>query len=261
MDVIPNHAILKPRKRPWAQETRQEAIRVLFSEAVESPEGVQQAGPPVGGAWVNVGPPLTQQHRRIWLAAPFATELFLTAPPSTFLPGARILPRTNLYQEILNMSVPSVHGSLRQALRGGTAPRWAVSLCQPSHGRRLASSLPTVAQQSFWKSLVPKPLRPEKLAPDVAALRKRKAKDWNPATFYIIIFLLIGSMSIHLIVLKRDFATFMRQSDVKIGLLREVVERIQKGESVDVEQALGTGNPEKEVEWEDCTRWLPRPCA
>jgi hypothetical protein len=43
----------------------------------------------------------------------------------------------------------------------------------------------------------------------------------------------------------------MRQSDVRIGLLREVVEKLQRGEKVDVEQVLGTGDPEKELEWED----------
>jgi len=142
---------------------------------------------------------------------------------------------------------------LQQALSGRATIRPAALLPLPSSCGRLASSLPTVAQQSFWKSLIPKPLRREKLAPDAAALRKRKSKDWNPATFYIIIFLLIGSMSIHMIALKRDFATFMRQSDVKIGQLRDIVERIQKGEDVDVERALGTGIPEKELEWEDRT--------
>lgn len=43
----------------------------------------------------------------------------------------------------------------------------------------------------------------------------------------------------------------MRQSEVKIALLREVVERIKNGEKVDVEQALGTANPEKEADWEE----------
>jgi hypothetical protein len=76
------------------------------------------------------------------------------------------------------------------------------------------------------------------------------AKDWNPATFFIIIFLLIGSMSINMIALKKGFEAHMRRSDVRIGLLREVVEKLQKGEKVDVEKVLGTGVPEKEAEWE-----------
>jgi hypothetical protein len=43
----------------------------------------------------------------------------------------------------------------------------------------------------------------------------------------------------------------MRQSDVRIGLLREVVEKLQRGEKVDVEKVLGTGDKEKELEWEE----------
>jgi hypothetical protein len=105
---------------------------------------------------------------------------------------------------------------------------------------------------SFWKSLVPKPLRDRSLT--WRAWRRGKTakvqKDWNPATFFIFIFLLIGSMSIQMISLKRDFSTFMRQSDVRIGLLREVVEKLQRGEDVDVERALGTGDAEREQLWE-----------
>ena len=107
--------------------------------------------------------------------------------------------------------------------------------------------LSSVTETSFWKSLVPRPLR-------TAAGQRKKTKvqkGWNPATFFIIIFLLIGSMSIQMISLKKDFATFMRQSDVRIGLLREVVEKLQRGEEVDVEKVLGTGDPERELAWEE----------
>jgi Family of unknown function (DUF5321) len=102
--------------------------------------------------------------------------------------------------------------------------------------------------------MVPKFLRPTPPRPDpffMEARRPKKAKEWNPATFFIVIFLLIGSMSIQMISLKKNFATFIRRSDVRIGLLREVVEKLQKGEEVDVEKTLGTGNPEKELEWEE----------
>ena len=107
--------------------------------------------------------------------------------------------------------------------------------------------MPTVAQPSFWTSLIPKPFRKS----SQGAEKKPKSREWNPATFYIIIFLLIGSNAIQMIALRRDFATFMRQSDVRIGLLREVVEKIQKGEKVDVERVLGTGDPQKEKDWEE----------
>lgn len=49
----------------------------------------------------------------------------------------------------------------------------------------------------------------------------------------------------------------MRRAEAKIGLLREVIERVQRGENVDVEGALGTGDPEAEREWAEgeSTRW------
>lgn len=119
--------------------------------------------------------------------------------------------------------------------------------------RQSYSSLPTIAQSSFWKQLIPKPLRrgkDGKLPVANAITNARTAKEWNPATFYIFAFLFIGSMSIQMITLKKDFDTFMRQSEVKIGLLKDVIGRIQKGETVDVESALGTGDAAKEAEWD-----------
>jgi hypothetical protein len=119
---------------------------------------------------------------------------------------------------------------------------------------RWYSSVPTVAQPSFWRSLIPKPWRPKEKRPDVnfgpPKTLKKPAKDWNPATFYIVIFLFIGSMSIQMISLKKDFSTHMRRAETRIGILREVVEKLQRGEEVDVEKALGTGNAEQEKEWE-----------
>ncbi|KAI0969392.1 hypothetical protein F4678DRAFT_173239 [Xylaria arbuscula] len=122
---------------------------------------------------------------------------------------------------------------------------------------RHQSSAPTVAQASFWKSLIPKPFRSNpKPTVDwgVPEKKKPKSKEWNPATFYIVIFLFIGSMAIQMIALKRDFSTFMRRAEVRIGLLREVVEKLQRGEEVDVEKALGTGDVEKEKEWDEVLR-------
>ncbi|KAL9944615.1 hypothetical protein D7B24_007325 [Verticillium nonalfalfae] len=127
--------------------------------------------------------------------------------------------------------------------------------CRPS------SSLPSVASTDFWKSLVPKPFRrEEKLQDDpmIKRVKPKRSKEWNPATFYLVIFLLIGSMSINMIALRQRFDTFMRQSDVRIGLLREVVERIQRGEKVDVERALGTGDAAREQGWDDVLREIER---
>jgi len=54
-----------------------------------------------------------------------------------------------------------------------------------------------------------------------------------------------------MIALKNDIANFSRRADAKIRLLREVIERVQRGEEVDVERVLGTGDKESEREWED----------
>lgn len=118
----------------------------------------------------------------------------------------------------------------------------------PSHTRTY-SATPNIAQTSFWISLIPKPLR--KSSPTAALKKKAKSKEWNPATFFIVIFLLIGSMSIQMIALRNDFAAYSRRADARIGLLKEIIERIQKGEEVDVEGLLGTGDAVREQEWEE----------
>src|SRR4051812_1129276 len=112
------------------------------------------------------------------------------------------------------------------------------------------STVQSVASASFWKSLVPKPLR--KSSPTVAKSKNlTQSKEWNPATFFIIIFMLVGSMSIQMIALKNEFASFTRRADAKIGLLKEIIERIKSGEKVDVEGLLGTGDAKREQEWEE----------
>jgi hypothetical protein len=116
----------------------------------------------------------------------------------------------------------------------------------PRLGIRFSSTAPaTIVDGSFWRSLVPKPLRKENRQ------LKKKSREWNPATFFIAIFLLIGSMSIQMIALRNSFDRYMRQSEARIMALREVVEKIQRGEPVDVEKALGTGDPKKEADWEE----------
>lgn len=46
----------------------------------------------------------------------------------------------------------------------------------------------------------------------------------------------------------------MRKADLQIEKLREVVRKLQAGEEVDVEKALGTGVPEEEAAWEEALR-------
>lgn len=123
---------------------------------------------------------------------------------------------------------------------------------QPSYSAALSysTSVPNITSTSFWKSLVPKPLRRDE-ATNPAKKKDAKSKEWNPATFFINIFLLIGSMSIQMIALRNDFAAFNRRADAKIGLLKEIIERVQNGENVDVEGLLGAGDKDKEKEWEE----------
>ncbi|PSR75366.1 hypothetical protein BD289DRAFT_345179, partial [Coniella lustricola] len=123
---------------------------------------------------------------------------------------------------------------------------------------RALSTVPRIAEVSFWKSLVPKFMRRDTTSSQNSQLSKASktkqswfAKEWNPATFFVIIFLLIGSMSIQMISLRKNFDAFTRRSDVRIGLLREVVERLQNGQEVDVEKVLGSGDPEKEAAWQE----------
>lgn len=120
--------------------------------------------------------------------------------------------------------------------------------------RRYSTALPSVTQISFWQSMIPKPLRRS----NRLKVKKAKSTEWNPATFFIVILLLIGSMSIQMIALRNEFATFMRRADAKIDLLREVIEKVQNGEEVDVEGLLGTGDLEKEKEWEEVLKEIEK---
>ncbi|KAI1490040.1 hypothetical protein F5X96DRAFT_574616 [Biscogniauxia mediterranea] len=108
---------------------------------------------------------------------------------------------------------------------------------------------------SFWKGLIPKPFRSQ---PGSLPRKRKWSKEWNPATFYIFIFMFIGSMSINLIKLKTEFATFARRAEVRIDVLREVVEKLQDGEDVDVEKVLGTRDPEREKAWEEIIKEIER---
>ncbi|KAF2814747.1 uncharacterized protein BDZ99DRAFT_370251, partial [Mytilinidion resinicola] len=112
--------------------------------------------------------------------------------------------------------------------------------------------LPRVAQPNFWVSMLPKFLRPSTSTSTMP--KPPKSKEWNPATPYIILGLFIGSQAIQTISLRNEVVNFTRRADAKIGLLREVVERVKRGEDVDVERVLGSGDEAKEREWEEVLR-------
>lgn len=136
----------------------------------------------------------------------------------------------------------------------GTVLTTAARYGRPQPFQRYYTSLPSVTQVSFWESMIPKPLR----RGNKLKSKKPKSTEWNPATFFIVILLLIGSMSIQMIALRNEFATFIRRADAKIDLLREVIEKVQNGEEVDVEGLLGAGNAEKEQEWEEVLKEIEK---
>ncbi|KAK8200988.1 hypothetical protein M8818_006308 [Zalaria obscura] len=107
----------------------------------------------------------------------------------------------------------------------------------------------------MWKSLIPKAFRQPSDPVSVAERQRqkaaKKAQGWNPATFFIIISILIGNNAIQMIALKRDMLNYTRKTEAKIALLREVIGKVQAGEEVDVERILGTGNADREQEWQD----------
>ncbi|KAJ4384296.1 hypothetical protein N0V86_001143 [Didymella sp. IMI 355093] len=104
-------------------------------------------------------------------------------------------------------------------------------------------STPTILRPSFWSSMIPKPLKDRSATP--------RSREWNPATPFIILALLVGSQAIQILWLKQERAHALRKAEAKIGLLREVIERVQNGEDVDVEKVLGTGDEKMEQEWHE----------
>ncbi|ERF73656.1 hypothetical protein EPUS_00909 [Endocarpon pusillum Z07020] len=113
-----------------------------------------------------------------------------------------------------------------------------------------ARTLPKVAQPSIWQSLIPRTLRNRS---DTASESSQK-RVTNPATYFIWIYLLIGSQAIRIIQLQTEFNTFMRRAELKIEKLREVIEALQRGEEIDVEKVLGTGDEIQEREWEEALK-------
>ena len=137
-----------------------------------------------------------------------------------------------------------------KALRQSMCCRSSVNFCgQDRTYATYVDNLPRVAQPSVWHSMIPKSFR-NKDNPG-AVTKSQRSKDWNPATFFIWIFLLIGSNAIQMLALRNEYSTFSRKADAKIALLKEVLDKIRRGEEVDVDKVLGTGDEEQEQEWAD----------
>ncbi|KIW97580.1 uncharacterized protein Z519_01164 [Cladophialophora bantiana CBS 173.52] len=129
--------------------------------------------------------------------------------------------------------------------------RW---LHQSRHAPSQQRSLPRIAQTSIWDSIIPKAFRNRPLSLE----RTVQTKPTNPATYFIWIYILIGSQAIRIMGVKNEFMSFSRRADIKIEKLREVVTRLQNGEEVDVEKILGTGDEKQEREWEEVLEELQR---
>ncbi|KAL6715588.1 hypothetical protein ACLMJK_006549 [Lecanora helva] len=54
-----------------------------------------------------------------------------------------------------------------------------------------------------------------------------------------------------MLTLRKEYSSFNRKVDQKLALLREVLDKVQRGEEVDVEKVLGTGDEVQEQEWKD----------
>ncbi|KLJ07564.1 hypothetical protein EMPG_16954 [Blastomyces silverae] len=139
------------------------------------------------------------------------------------VPSNPILARSRLSQPKLP---PTEHLSQRRCLAAGRA-------------------VPKILEPSMWTSMIPKFLRRGNRRG--AETTPRKSRAPNTATFYAIIFTLIGSQAIRMIMLRNEYANETRSADAKIRLLKEVIERIQKGEDVDVKRLLVL----KEIEQEE----------
>jgi hypothetical protein len=115
-----------------------------------------------------------------------------------------------------------------------------------------ARTLPKLIQPSIWHSIIPRFLRNR--FNRLSESGQKKAR--NPATYFIWIYLLIGSQAIRILQLQNEFNTFMRRAELRIRKLREVVEALQRGEEIDVEKALGTGDEAQEREWEEALKQI-----
>ena len=159
------------------------------------------------------------------------------------------------------MAIPATPPTVSTRRRFETPSLSPVALSMGSEpsktATRLRILLPRILQADMLKSyfspffrrshrrVVPPGLQKQK--------EKEKTKEWNPYTFFIVAFLVIGSQAINLISLKHEHKDFMRRTENRIDLLREVIERIERGEEdVDVEKLLGTGVESEEKAWEEC---------
>lgn len=102
----------------------------------------------------------------------------------------------------------------------------------------------------MWETIIPTTFRSK----TKELFSPKEKKPTNPATYFIWIYLLIGSQAIRILQVKNDYTTYSRRAELQLQKLREVVRKLQAGEEVDVEKVLGTGVPEEEEAWEEALR-------
>lgn len=146
------------------------------------------------------------------------------------------------------MSVPRLSARAIGLSRSAFVSRISISV-QRNHAVRWSSTGPaSIVDTGFWRSLIPKPLR----RANRKGTKGEKSKEWNPATFFIVMFLFIGSMSIQMIALRNQSERYNRQSTVRIGQLREALKKLQNGEDIDVNKLLGSADEsQKDIDWEE----------
>lgn len=97
---------------------------------------------------------------------------------------------------------------------------------------------------------------PQGLRNGASRLINEKGKKINPATYFIWIYIFIGSQAIRILQLKIEARDYMRRAELQIDKLREAVRRLQNGEQVDVEKILGTGLPDEEEAWDQALKQI-----
>jgi hypothetical protein len=112
-------------------------------------------------------------------------------------------------------------------------------------------SLPRIAQPAVWQAIIPKFLRPS----TDAALRPSGFQHFiqNPSTHLITLAMLAGSQAIQLIQLQTEVDTRKNKAKARLATLKDLVERVQRGDPIgskEIKEALGTGDPEAEREWQ-----------
>jgi len=141
-----------------------------------------------------------------------------------------------------------------------TLNRSIPSTCPPRIHSQLRSqstlisreNLPRILQPSLWETIIPPAVR----AKTRSLLNDREPRPYNPASYFIWIYIFIGSQAIRIITVKDEYQTYSRKADLQIDKLREVVRKLLAGEEVDVEKVLGTDVPEEENAWEEALRQI-----